>query len=200
MLGTLMCLPVAAQVNALWRDAFTAGVNYSFNVRSIKDLDYNGVAVGGGYRKFLYWGLFVMPEVSLYWQKYDWSQLVSYDAAANSQSSYEPFYLDNALNRFGVAADVLVGVRIPIKDKVGIDLMAGPYIGWSFANNEDSGFSNYSSYDDFEVRCRFSAGVSILDKFTVTVSYDAGKTKFIDIPIGAENRGNIMSVGVGYTF
>ncbi len=79
--------------------------------------------------------------------------------------------------------------------------MVGPYIGWSFANNEDDGFSYNSDYDNFEVRCRFSVGVSILDKFTVTASYDAGKNRFMrPAQENTENRGNIMTIGVGYTF
>ena len=64
LLGAAMCLPVAAQKSAVWRDSFNAGVNYSLNVGEA-DIDYNGVAINASYRKFLYWGLFVMPEVSL---------------------------------------------------------------------------------------------------------------------------------------
>ena len=50
-----MCLPVAAQKSAVWRDSFNAGVNYSLNVGEA-DIDYNGVAINAGYRKFLYGG------------------------------------------------------------------------------------------------------------------------------------------------
>lgn len=177
-------LPVVAQENTLWKDGFTAGVGYGFNVRDIKTLDYKGVALSGGYRKFLYSGLFVMPEVSLYWQEYE------YEGAPPGGS-----LATHSLNRFGIGADALLGVRIAVSGKVGIDLMAGPYIGWSFANNRSDYF--YGDYDNFEVRGRFGIGMTVLNKIYVNVFYDAAKTKFTD---NGRNRGNIMSVGIGYSF
>lgn len=150
-------LPVVAQENTLWKDGFTAGVGYGFNVRDIKTLDYKGVALSGGYRKFLYSGLFVMPEVSLYWQEYE------YEGAPPGGS-----LATHSLNRFGIGADALLGVRIAVSGKVGIDLMAGPYIGWSFANNRSDYF--YGDYDNFEVRGRFGIGMTVLNKIYVTHS------------------------------
>ena len=147
-----MCLPVAAQKSAVWRDSFNAGVNYSLNVGEA-DIDYNGVAINAGYRKFLYGGLFVMPEVSLYWQQYKYEYTAVYDYApyppgSGIETPPHQNYSERrkeSLDRFGIGADALVGIRVSIVEKVGIDLMAGPYIGWSFANNVD-GF-------DF-LRCR----------------------------------------------
>lgn len=112
LLGVAMSLPAVAQENALWNDAFNISANYSFNVRSVKkDLDYKGVALSGGYRKFLYWGLFVMPEVSLYWQRYQWSYLgTSYEGGYIE--NMPPYFEENSLNRFGAAADVMLGVRV----------------------------------------------------------------------------------------
>lgn len=191
LLVVVMGMPAMAQENALWRDAFTAGVNYSFNVRDIKEMDYQGVALNGGYRKFLYWGLFVMPEVSLYWQQYDYVPNVDCSIGPGI-----PCNIGNEkLNRFGIGADALLGVRIPIAEKVGIDLMAGPYINWSFVN---SGKDYDKKSDSFEIRGRFGLGVSILDKVSVNAFYDVAKT---EIGVGYDkNRGNIVTVGVGYTF
>lgn len=45
-------LPVVAQENTLWKDGFTAGVGYGFNVRDIKTLDYKGVALSGAIVSF----------------------------------------------------------------------------------------------------------------------------------------------------
>ena len=177
-------LPVVAQENTLWKDGFTAGVGYGFNVRDIKTLDYKGVALSGGYRKFLYSGLFVMPEVSLYWQEYE------YEGAPPGGS-----LATHSLNRFGIGADALLGIRISIAEKVGIDLMGGPYINWSFVN---SGEDYDKKSDSFEIRGRFGAGVSILDKVYVNAFYDVAKKV---IGVGYDNnRGNIVTVGVGYTF
>ena len=71
------------------------------------------------------------------------------------------------------------------------------FIGWSFANKED-GFSY--DYDNFEVRGRFGVGISVLDKIYVNAFYDVCKKKFIDDNSYHNNRGNIVTVGIGYTF
>ena len=205
LLGMAMCLPVAAQKSVVWRDSFNAGVNYSLNVGEA-DIDYNGVAINAGYRKFLYWGLFVMPEVSLYWQQYKYEYTAVYDYApyppgSGIETPPHQNYSERrkeSLDRFGIGADALVGIRVSIVEKVGIDLMAGPYIGWSFANNVD-GFDG--EFDNFEVRGRFGVGVSVLDKVYVNAFYDVGKKKFIkEGNWNYNNRGNIVTVGVGYTF
>ena len=194
---TAMCLPVMAQKrSSLWNDTFNAGVSYSTNVLNEKTIDYRG-ALNFGYRKFLYYGLFVMPEASLYWQKYDCT-------TERVSSPYPPDFGDqdskaekDKLNRVGLGIDALLGIRISMAEKVGIDLMAGPYIGWSFANKED-GFSY--DYDNFEVRGRFGVGISVLDKIYVNAFYDVCKKKFIDDNSYHNNRGNIVTVGIGYTF
>ena len=180
LMGVAMCLPVAAQERSrLWNDSFNAGVSYSTNVLNEKEMDYRGVALNFGYRKFLYYGLFVMPEASIYWQKYDYFPEV------------------DAVTPPGIMH--LLGVRISMAEKVGIDLMAGPYIGWSFVNKEDYFFDE--DYDNFEVRGRFGVGVSVLDKVYVNAFYDVGKKKFIkEGSLYHNNRGNIVTVGVGYTF
>ena len=197
LLVVVMGMPAMAQENALWRNAFTAGVSYGFNVRDA-DMDFNGVAINGGYRKFLYCGLFVMPEVSLYWQKYDWETVKYIVAETTGAMANSPMRIeDKSIDRFGVGADVLLGVRIPVKEKVGIDLMVGPYIEYSFAGNDDR---EIYDYDNFEIRCRFAVGISVLDKISVTATYDVGKTKFMDYHSDKGYRGNIMSVGLGYTF
>ena len=138
-----------------------------------------------------------MPEASLYWQKYDCT-------TERVSSPYPPDFGDqdtkaekDKLNRVGLGIDALLGIRISMAEKVGIDLMAGPHIGWSFANKED-GFSY--DYDNFEVRGRFGVGISVLDKIYVNAFYDVCKKKFIDDNSYHNNRGNIVTVGIGYTF
>ena len=195
LIGAAMCLPVAAQKSRLWNDSFNAGVSYSTNVLNEKEMDYKGVALNFGYRKFLYYGLFVMPEASIYWQKYDYFPEV--DAVTPPGIMHSAPKEKSKLNRAGLGIDALVGIRISMAEKVGIDLMAGPYIGWSFANKED-GFSY--DYDNFEVRGRFGVGISVLDKIYVNAFYDVCKKKFIDDNSYHNNRGNIVTVGIGYTF
>ena len=61
LMGVAMCLPVAAQERSrLWNDSFNAGVSYSTNVLNEKEMDYRGVALNFGYRKFLYYGLLIV--------------------------------------------------------------------------------------------------------------------------------------------
>lgn len=192
LIGVAMCLPVAAQERSrLWNDSFNAGMSYSTNVLNEKEMDYRGVALNFGYRKFLYYGLFVMPEASLYWQQYDYFPNVFCAIGPDIPGCGGR----EKLNRFGIGADALLGIRISIAEKVGIDLMGGPYINWSFVN---SGEDYDKKSDSFEIRGRFGAGVSILDKVYVNAFYDVAKKV---IGVGYDNnRGNIVTVGVGYTF
>ena len=88
-------------------------------------IDYNGVAINASYRKFLYWGLFVMPEVSLYWQQYKYEYTVPYDYAPYPPGSgietpppqKSPEHRKDALDRFGIGADALVGIRVSIVEQ-----------------------------------------------------------------------------------
>lgn len=198
LIGVAMCLPVAAQERSrLWNDSFNAGVSYSTNVLNEKTMNYRGVSLNFGYRKFLYYGLFVMPEASIYWQKYDcFSEL---NAATPPGIMHSAPKEKSKLNRVGLGIDALLGIRISMAEKVGIDLMAGPYIGWSFVNKEEHYFDE--DYDNFEIRGRFGVGISVLDKVYVNAFYDVGKKKFINEGnFYHNNRGNIVTVGVGYTF
>ena len=114
---------MAQKRSSLWNDTFNAGVSYSTNVLNEKTIDYRGGALNFGYRKFLYYGLFVMPEASLYWQKYDCT-------TERVSSPYPPDFGDqdtksekDKLNRVGLGIDALLGIRISMAEKVGIDLM-----------------------------------------------------------------------------
>ena len=185
-----MALPMTAQENKLWRDSWNINAHYGFETQS-DYMDFNSATVSAGYRKFLYWGLFVMPEVSLHYQYYDATRtaLVVGSSPAN---------VDCTIDRFGLGLDALLGVRIPIMEKVGIDLMTGPYIGYSPIKTE-SWYLDKESLRDFEFRWRFGIGVSVLDKVSVSAYYDLVSDKLCkDDETTA--RSDIFSIGIGYTF
>ncbi len=185
-----MALPTTAQENKLWRDSWNINAHYAFETQN-KYMDFHGVAISAGYRKFLYWGLFVMPEVSLHYQYYDATRTALVIGSSPSR-------VDCTIDRYGLGLDAILGVRIPIAEKVGIDLMTGPYIGYSPIKTE-SWYLNKESLRDFEFRWRFGIGVSVLDKVSVSAYYDLVNDK-LRKDDETTARSDIFSIGIGYTF
>lgn len=185
-----MALPMTAQENKLWRDSWNINAHYAFETQS-EYMDFRGATISAGYRKFLYQGLFVMPEVLLHYQNYDATRTARVEGGSPSR-------VDCTIDRFGLGLDALLGVRIPIMEKVGIDLMTGPYIGYSPIKTE-SWYLDKESLRDFEFRWRFGIGVSVLDKVSVSAYYDLVSDKLCkDDETTA--RSDIFSIGIGYTF
>lgn len=198
LLITMMALPITAQNNTLWNDGISVGVSYGFNLgkRNLyNDYAYKSATVTAGYRKFLYKGFFVMPELSLNYQQYN--NHISWDA--NNIYSSQKLPEKGKLNRAGIGIDALVGIRIPIVEKVGIDLMTGPYGGYSFVNNADEYFPSGNLYE-FEFRWRFGLGISIFDKYSITATYDLIRPELGTGILEFYKRRDIFSIGVGYTF
>lgn len=185
-----MALPMTAQENKLWRDSWNINAHYGFETQS-DYMDFNSATVSAGYRKFLYWGLFVMPEVSLHYQYYDATRTALVVGSSPSR-------VDCTIDRYGLGLDALLGVRIPIMEKVGIDLMTGPYIGYSPIKTE-SWYLDKESLRDFEFRWRFGIGVSVLDKVSVSAYYDLVSDK-LRKDDETTARSDIFSIGIGYTF
>ena len=185
-----MALPMTAQENKLWRDSWNINAHYAFETQS-EYMDFRGAPISAGYRKFLYQGLFVMPEVLLHYQNYDATRTARVEGGSPSR-------VDCTIDRYGLGLDALLGVRIPIMEKVGIDLMTGPYIGYSPIKTE-SWYLDKESLRDFEFRWRFGIGVSVLDKVSVSAYYDLVSDKLCkDDETTA--RSDIFSIGIGYTF
>lgn len=185
--------PLAAQESKLWRDSYNIGVSYGLDLQN-KDYGYDSFSATFGYRKFLYWGLFIMPEASLYYQKYDFSKAI--DVVGNSTSGRTKEDKFN-LHRFGLNLDAMIGVRVNAFDKIGIDLITGPYLGYTFADKYDWGIPE-GCYK-WEFRWRLGIGISIQDKVSITTSYDFVNNKLYKEP-SLYRRGNILSIGIGYTF
>lgn len=185
-----MALPMTAQENKLWRDSWNINAHYGFETQS-DYMDFNSATVSAGYRKFLYWGLFVMPEVSLHYQYYDATRTARVEGGSPSR-------VDCTIDRYGLGLDAMLGVRIPIAEKVGIDLMTGPYIGYSPIKTE-SWYLDKESLRDFEFRWRFGIGVSVLDKVSVSAYYDLVSDK-LRKDDETTARSDIFSIGIGYTF
>ncbi len=136
-----------------------------------------------------------MPELSLNYQQYN--NHISWDA--NNIYSSQKLPDKGKLNRAGIGIDALVGIRIPIVEKVGIDLMTGPYGGYSFVNNADEYFPSGNLYE-FEFRWRFGLGISIFDKYSITATYDLIRPELGTGILEFYKRRDIFSIGVGYTF
>ncbi len=172
---------------------FTVDLNFNKSIKgddgyAEKELDFWGISATGGYRFYLIKGLYITPEVTLYYEKHknqhvsEWTNI---DGGHNEIiNSDERDWTSEA----GLGLGGMMGYNLKCDNLRRIDIFTGPYFDCSFVQKDES--INRPSF-----KWRFGAAFSI-SRIYIKGSFDLALTNLMD-NLGEANS---YSVGIGYHF
>lgn len=190
-----------------WESHFMAGASAGFTVGSKSNdklshreyADYWGTSITGGYKWFVHKGLFILPELSFYYENHDAAGIDGVGASAVDGSMHA--------SETGFALDAMVGYSIPCSKNNSIDFMTGPYFACAFDQHDTTKITRIDgTTESFHItdlanttsfRWRFALGVNVW-RMTVKAAYDVSVT---DLKTGYDGREHhVLSLGVAYNF
>ena len=194
-----------------WQNGFSVGVEGNFSITNSDNSnlnnaeafnDFKGTAISGSYTAFLAKGLFVRPQISVYYEDHD-------AVKGLALGGLSPETIDLHASETGVGFAVFAGYRIPA-GQLSVDLLTGPYYSvaidqhetyeYQFAGKPSSAVSHYmDQYNKSSLRWRFGLGLNVW-RLTVGASFDLGLLKVRPDREYSDRESKVVSVGIGYNF
>ena len=205
MIAAMGLLALQAAAREPWRNGFSVGVEGNFSLYDEKETvfnDFKGTTVSGSYTAFLAKGLFVRPQISVYYEDHD-------AVKGLALGGLSPETIDLHASETGVGFAVFAGYRIPA-GQLSVDLLTGPYYSvaidqhetyeYQFAGKPSSTVSHYmDQYNKSSLRWRFGLGLNVW-RLTVGASFDLGLLKVRPDREYSDRESKVVSVGIGYNF
>ena len=171
---------------------FTVDLNFNKSIKGDdgyeqKQLDFWGISVTGGYRFYLIKGLYITPEVTLYYENHRHEHIYEYIRGSSKQTIS---YADerNRTSEAGIGLGGMLGCNLICSDIHSIDIFTGPYFDCSFVQKDD--LINHPS-----CKWRFGAAFTF-SRIYIKGAFDLSLTNLMD-NIGESNS---FTVGIGYHF
>lgn len=190
---------------------FTADVDYNWSVGDFNNeygyrgLDFWGIAATGGYRFYMIDGLYISPQVSLYYENHKLDRIyrdIPWGIDATRSVSINPDEGEEISNKskshsyeIGFGLGGMVGYNIICGKYRSIDFFTGPYFNCAFKQEEVYKGLKCGLYNKPSMRWRFGVAFNFW-RIAVKGSFDLSLTNQY------ENLGeaNVVNVGIGYHF
>ena len=184
-----------------WRNHF--GVEASGNFTVGKDnvgefSRFRGVTVGGNYKWFLVKGLFLRPELTVYYENHDESIL---DFSGEMEEHYNQARdgSGNHSTEVGIGLATMIGYRIPVSKLISYDFFTGPYYSVALDQHETLYGRHYiNEYNRSSLRWRVGVGVNVW-RIKVGASFDWSLLK-LDRKYSDDRENNVVNISLGYNF
>ena len=205
LIAAIGLLALQAAAGEPWQNGFSVGVEGNFALYDEKETvfnDFKGTTVSGSYTAFLAKGLFVKPQISVYYE--------SHSTEAGYWDGVFPETIDHHASETGMGFAVFAGYRIPA-GQLSVDLLTGPCYSiaidqhetyeYQFTGKPSSTVSHYmDQYNRSSLRWRFGLGLNVW-RLTVGAYFDLSMLKIENTPWSQNDReSNVVSVGIGYNF
>ncbi|HIU39266.1 MAG TPA: outer membrane beta-barrel protein [Candidatus Limisoma intestinavium] len=207
LLSMSLLATTTAMAGEPWQNGFSVGVEGNFSITNSDNSnlnnaeafnDFKGTAISGSYTAFLAKGLFVRPQISVYYEDHD-------AVKGLALGGLSPETIDLHASETGVGFAVFAGYRIPA-GKLSVDLFTGPYYSIAIDQHEtyerlyagDSAPTvshDMNQFNTSSLRWRFGVGLNVW-RLTISASFDIGVLK-IDSNL---RESNVAGVGIGYNF
>ena len=198
LIAAMGLLALQAAAGEPWQNGFSVGVEGNFSLANYesmsKDVAFNdfwGTTVSGSYTAFHWKGLFVRPELSMYYERHAIEMLLGGSYADRDHV---------AEMGFGIA--LFGGYRVPLGAKTSFDLLTGPYYTIAVNQHETNGDDHeFNLYNKSSLRWRFGVGLNVR-RLTIGASFDLGLLKIggFSSSHSDDRESNVVSVGIGYNF
>ena len=206
MIAAMGLLALQAAAGEPWQNGFSVGVEGNFALYDEKETvfnDFKGTTVSGSYTAFLAKGLFVKPQISVYYESHS-TETGYWDGGP------APETIDHHASETGIGFAVFAGYRIPA-GQLSVDLLTGPCYSiaidqhetyeYQFTGKPSSTVSHYmDQYNRSSLRWRFGLGLNVW-RLTVGAYFDLSMLKIENTPWSQNEReSNVVSVGIDYNF
>ena len=206
MIAAMGLLALQAAAGEPWQNGFSVGVEGNFALYDEKETvfnDFKGPTVSGSYTAFLAKGLFVKPQISVYYESHS-TETGYWDGGP------APETIDHHASETGIGFAVFAGYRIPA-GQLSVDLLTGPCYSiaidqhetyeYQFTGKPSSTVSHYmDQYNRSSLRWRFGLGLNVW-RLTVGAYFDLSMLKIENTPWSQNEReSNVVSVGIDYNF
>lgn len=159
-----------------------------------------GATVGGVCNIYLGSGFYLEPGVSLYLDKYSYSDLTILNDDGQQVQT------DPSQSKYGLRIPIVVGYNIPVSERFNLCVFTGPELNYAFAGNIDlkeidkDAMSDNPFDSQRRVDCAWQVGVGFpAQSFLFSVSGSIGMTDLLKGD-GVSFRENRLSVGLTYYF
>lgn len=201
-----------AQDQTLEREAAspTIGIKAEWNLNS-PSTSYNdmlsvysngsGFSVGSFVTVPIYRGLYVEPQVDLYYN----TMIIDPDIIQAVVAGQE-VPAQGSLRNFGFRIPLTVGYRFDFTDDMAVSVFTGPQlnVGLTFDRYDNGTKRHYSLYDEgwrrLDAQWTFGARYYYADNWMAEISGGVGMTNLLGKSLHGHFRRNTFSIGVGYIF
>ena len=195
---TIMALCASIMsAQSVYKSGFTvsAGADFSVNQQEFHpEIEFWGTTIAGGYKFMLYKGLFVQPELSLYYENH---KLTQYLGGYPEPGTGTPRKNEGShSSEFGFGLSAIAGYSFNCYKSNTLDLFTGPIFNCALEQHENLGGHRIS--DNFNaIGWRWQLGARLnINHISVKVAYNWGLSNLNKY--AAES--DVVSVGVGYNF
>lgn len=188
----------------------TIGIKAQWNLNS-PSTSYNdpisiyssgsGFSVGAFYTVPVYKGLYVEPELSVYYN----TVIIDPDIVQSVLTDHQ-VPAEGSLRNFGLRIPVTVGYRFSLTDDMALSVFTGPQLNIGLINDQyvNATKHNIDLYDQgwrrLDAQWTFGVRYYYADNWMAEVSGGVGMTNLLGKTLHGHFRRNTFAVGVGYIF